>query len=98
MASISTNLWHPTISRMVKELVSIRCLLTFFVLLRFLPTECPQNSLKPGEASKTRKGWFSCRCLWSHVAFPSINRVPLHDANQRHNAMQFTALRGFLIP
>jgi hypothetical protein len=58
MASISTNLWHLTVSRRVKKLVSIRGRLTFFFFLRFLPTECPQNSLKPGGASKARKGWF----------------------------------------
>src|SRR5262249_13283233 len=65
MASISTNLWHLTISRRVKKLVSLRGLLTFFFFLRFLPTECPQSRLKPGGASKARKGSFSCRYLVS---------------------------------
>jgi hypothetical protein len=32
--------------------------------------------------------------LWNHEAFPFTNRVPLHDANQRHRTMQFTRLRG----
>src|SRR5215471_12302929 len=78
----------------VKELVSIHGLLTFFFFLCFLPAECSQNGLKPRVAAKTRKRWFSCRGLWSYEAFPSINRVPLHDANQRHRTMQFTVLLG----
>src|SRR5215470_9599867 len=77
----------------VKELVSIHGLLTFFFFLCFLPAECSQNGLKPRVAAKTRKRWFSCRGLWSYEAFPSINRVPLHDANQRHRTMQFTHLQ-----
>ena len=40
---------------------------------------------------------FSCRCPWCHDVFLSrreqstlINKVPLHNADQRHGAEQFT--------
>jgi len=69
MASRSGTDQHQSLtsypSCRVKELVSIRGLLTFFFFLCFLPTECSQNGLKPREAAKTRKGSFSCRCSWS---------------------------------
>src|SRR5215813_11923395 len=69
MASRSGTDQHQSLtsypSCRVKELVSIRGLLTFFFFLWFLPTECSQNGLKPRGAAKTRKGSFSCRCSWS---------------------------------
>ena len=91
VASISTNLWHPPSlfqgKRTGVHLFSLDVLFLTAFLTRQMPPKPPE--IRGIRADKKRVVFLPV--LWNHEAFPFTNRVPLHDANQRHRTMQFTA-------